>query len=114
MSRAAADGGAAMEAEGRDPGERGGGVRVIPVSRWRERALAAGEVAGLIPDRKVSRPSKLIPGRRGADLGTRRAGPEQGGLAAADGVSESSVCNVLRPAGAGDGDGSGAGAGPGR
>ena len=53
---------------------------VIPVSVWRwERALAAGGVAGLVPDRKgPRRASKLTPGRRGADPGTGRAGPGQG------------------------------------
>ena len=53
---------------------------VIPVSVWRwEKALAAGGVAGLVPDRKgPRRASKLTPGRGGADPGTGRAGPEQG------------------------------------
>ena len=53
---------------------------VIPVSVWRwEKALAAGGVAGLVPDRKgPRRASKLTPRRGGADPGAGRAGPGQG------------------------------------
>ncbi len=86
---------------------------VIPVSVWRwEKALAAGGVAGLVPDRKgPRRASKLtlavvarIRELDGQGLGKAR-------IAAATGVSESSVRNVLRPAG-GDRPGQGAVAGP--
>ena len=76
---------------------------VIPVSVWRwEKALAAGGVAGLVPDRKgPRRPSKLTPGvvARIRELDGR--GLSRVGIAAAAGVSESSVRNVLRPAGVG-------------
>jgi hypothetical protein len=86
---------------------------VIPVSVWRwERALADGGVAGLVPDRKgPRRASKLTPGvvARIRELGGQGLG--KAGIAAAAGVSESSVRNVLRPAG-GDGPGRGAAAGP--
>jgi hypothetical protein len=86
---------------------------VIPVSVWRwERALAAGGVAGLVPDRKgPRRASKLTPGvvARIRELDGRGLG--KAGIAAAAGVSESSVRNVLRPAG-GDRPRQGAAAGP--
>ena len=86
---------------------------VIPVSVWRwEKALAAGGVAGLIPDRKgPRRASKLTPAvvARIRELDGRGLG--KAGIAAAAGVSESSVRNVLRPAGGGV-PGGGAGAGP--
>jgi hypothetical protein len=79
---------------------------VIPVSVWRwERALAAGGVAGLVPDRKgPRRASKLTSGvvARIRDLDGQ--GLSKAGIAVAAGVSESSVRNVLRPAGAGGGD----------
>src|SRR5271165_6253850 len=86
---------------------------VIPVSVWRwERALAAGGVAGLVPDRKgPRRASKLTPGVVARIRELDGQGLGKAGIAAAAGVSESSVRNVLRPAG-GDGDGPGAGAGP--
>jgi hypothetical protein len=87
---------------------------VIPVSVWRwERALAAGGVAGLVPDRKgPRRASKLTPGVVARIWELDGQGLGRAGIAAAAGVSESSVRNVLRPAGAGGGDGPGAGAGP--
>jgi hypothetical protein len=87
---------------------------VIPVSVWRwEKALAAGGVAGLVPDRKGPRgASKLTPGVVARIRELDGQGLGKAGIAAAAGVSESSVRNVLRPAGAGGGDGPGAGAGP--
>ena len=85
---------------------------VIPVSVWRwEKALAAGGVAGLVPDRKgPRRASKLTPGvvARIRELDGQGLGKAR--IAAAAGVSESSVRNVLRPAG-GDGPGGGAATG---
>ena len=86
---------------------------VIPVSVWRwEKALAAGGVAGLVPDRKgPRRASKLTPGVVARIRELDGQGLGKAGIAAVAGVSESSVRNVLRPAGA-DGDGPGAGAGP--
>ena len=80
---------------------------VIPVSVWRwERALAAGGVAGLVPDRKgPRRASKLTPGVVARIRELDGQGLGKAGIAAAAGVSESSVRNVLRPAG-------GAAAGP--
>ena len=86
---------------------------VIPVSVWRwERALAAGGVAGLVPDRKgPRRASKLTPGVVARIRELDGQGLGKAGIAAAAGVSESSVRNVLRPAG-GDGPGQGAAAGP--
>ncbi len=87
---------------------------VIPVSVWRwERALAAGGVAGLVPDRKgPRRASKLTPGVVARIWELDGQGLGKAGIAAAAGVSESSVRNVLGPAGAGGGGGPGAGAGP--
>ena len=86
---------------------------VIPVSVWRwEKALAAGGVAGLVPDRKgPRRASKLTPGvvARIRELDGQGLGKAR--IAAAAGVSESSVRNVLRTAG-GDRPGQGAAAGP--
>ncbi len=86
---------------------------VIPVSVWRwEKALAAGGIAGLVPDRRgPRRASKLTPGVVARIRELDGQGLGKAGIAAAAGVSESSVRNVLRPAGAG-GDGPGAGAGP--
>ena len=86
---------------------------VIPVSVWRwEKALAAGGVAGLVPDRKgPRRASKLTPGVVARIRELDGQGLGKAGIAAAAGVSESSVRNVLRPAG-GDGPGQGAAAGP--
>ena len=97
---------------------------VIPVSVWRwEKALAAGGVAGLVPARKgPRRASKLTPevmARIGEASGQ---GTSAARIAAAEGVSESSVRNALRPArpaaAAGDPDvggpaGGGDAAGPG-
>ena len=75
---------------------------VIPVSVWRwEKALAAGGVAGLVPDRKgPRRASKLTPGVVARIRELDGQGLGKAGIAAAAGVSESSVRNVLRPAGA--------------
>jgi hypothetical protein len=86
---------------------------VIPVSVWRwEKALAAGGVAGLVPDRKgPRRASKLTPGVVARIRELHGQGLGKAGIAAAAGVSESSVRNVLRPAG-GDVAGGGAAAGP--
>src|SRR5271166_241479 len=73
---------------------------VIPVSVWRwAKALAGGGVAGLVPAAKgPRRASKLTP-----EVVTRireldRHGAGKAAIAAAAGVSESSVRNVLRPA----------------
>jgi transposase-like protein len=72
---------------------------VIPVSVWRwEKALAAGGVAGLVPDRKgPRRASKLTPGVVARIRELDGQGLGKAGIAAAAGVSESSVRNVLRP-----------------
>jgi transposase len=84
---------------------------VIPVSVWRwEKALADGGVAGLVPGRKgPRRASKLTPAVVAQIRELDRQGLSKPGIAAAAGVSESSVRNVLRPArpapGGGDGDG---------
>ena len=88
---------------------------VIPVSVWRwEKALAAGGVAGLVPDRKgPRRPSRLTPGVVARIRELDGQGLGKAGIAAAAGVSESSVRSVLRPAGAGGGDGPGDGPGGG-
>ena len=74
---------------------------VIPVSVWRwEKALAAGGVAGLVPDRKgPRRASKLTPGVVARIRELDGQGLGKAGIAAAAGVSESSVRSVLRPAG---------------
>ena len=87
---------------------------VIPVSVWRwAKALAGGGVAGLVPAIKgPQRPSKLTPAVVGRIRELDRQGPGKAAIAAAAGVSESSVRSVLRPAGAGGGDDPGAGAGP--
>ena len=86
---------------------------VIPVSVWRwEKALAAGGVAGLVPDRKgPRRASKLTPAVVARIRELDGQGLGKAGIAAAAGVSESSVRNVLRLAG-GDVPGGGAAAGP--
>ena len=86
---------------------------VIPVSVWRwEKALAAGGVAGLVPDRKgPRRASRLNPAMVARIRELDGQGLGKAGIAAAAGVSESSVRNVLRPAG-GDRPGQGAAAGP--
>jgi hypothetical protein len=86
---------------------------VIPLSVWRwEKALADGGVAGLVPDRKgPRRASKLTPAVVARIRELDGQGLGKAGIAAAAGVSESSVRSVLRPAGAAGGDGPGAGAG---
>jgi hypothetical protein len=85
---------------------------VIPVSVWRwEKALAAGGVAGLVPDRKgPRRASKLTPAVVARIRELDGQGLGKAGIAAAARVSESSVRSVLRPAGASGGDGPGGGA----
>ena len=89
-----------------------GAFGVIPVSVWRwEKALAAGGVAGLVPDRKgPRRASKLTPGVVARIRELDGQGLGKAGIAGATGVSESSVRSVLRPAGADGGDGPGGGA----
>jgi hypothetical protein len=74
---------------------------VIPVSVWRwGKALAAGGVAGLVPDRKgPRRASKLTPGVVARIWELDGQGLGKAGIAATAGVSESSVRSVLRPAG---------------
>ena len=73
---------------------------VIPVSVWRwARALAAGGVAGLVPAAKgPRRASKLTPQVIGRIRELDRHGAGKAAIAAAAGVSESSVRGVLRPA----------------
>ncbi len=76
---------------------------VIPVSVWRwAKALAGGGVAGLVPGVKgPQRASKLTPQviEQIRELDGHGAG--KAAIAAAAGVSESSVRNVLRPAAGG-------------
>ena len=79
---------------------------VIPVSVWRwAKALAGGGVAGLVPAaRGPQRASKLTPKVIAQIRELDRQGAGKAAIAAATGVSESSVRNVLRPAcPAGDG-----------
>src|SRR5712691_5029216 len=89
---------------------------VIPVSVWRwARALAGGGVAGLVPAAKgPQRASKLTPQvvERIRELDGQGAG--KAAIAAATGVSETSVRSVLRPArpAAGSLDAGGAGSVP--
>jgi transposase-like protein len=73
---------------------------VIPVSVWRwGRALAGGGVAGLIPAAKgPRRASKLTPQVVERIRELDRDGDGKAAIAAATGVSESSVRSVLRPA----------------
>ena len=73
---------------------------VIPVSVWRwARALAGGGVAGLVPAAKgPQRASKLTPQVIGRIRELDRQGAGKAAIAAAAGVSESSVRSVLRPA----------------
>ena len=73
---------------------------VIPVSVWRwARALAGGGVAGLVPAVKgPQRASKLTPQVIGQIRELDRHGAGKAAIAAAAGVSESSVRSVLRPA----------------
>ena len=73
---------------------------VIPVSVWRwARALAGGGVAGLVPAAKgPQRASKLTPQVVERIRELDRHGAGKAAIAAATGVSESSVRSVLRPA----------------
>ena len=73
---------------------------VIPVSVWRwAKALAGGGVAGLVPAVKgPQRASKLTPEVIGQIRELDRHGAGKAAIAAAAGVSESSVRSVLRPA----------------
>ena len=89
---------------------------VIPVSVWRwAKALASGGVAGLVPAIKgPQRASKLTPQVIGRIRELDRQGAGKAAIAAAAGVSESSVRSVLRPArpAAGSADGVPAGQDP--
>jgi hypothetical protein len=78
------------------------GFGVIPVSVWRwAKVLAAGGVAALIPDRKgPRRPSALTPQKVARIRELDAQGMRKAAIAAAAGVSETSVRNVLRAAGA--------------
>ena len=78
------------------------GFGVIPVSVWRwAKVLAAGGVAALIPDRKgPRRPSALTPQKVARIRELDAQGIRKAAIAAAAGVSETSVRNVLRAAGA--------------
>ena len=73
---------------------------MIPVSVWRwAKALAGGGVAGLVPEAKgPQRASKLTPEVIAQIRELDRHGAGKAAIAAATGVSESSVRNVLRPA----------------
>ena len=73
---------------------------VIPVSVWRwAKALAGSGVAGLVPAVKgPQRASKLTPEVIGRIRELDRRGTGKAAIAAAAGVSESSVRGVLRPA----------------
>ena len=73
---------------------------VIPVSVWRwAKALAGGGVAGLVPAAKgPQRASKLTPEVIAQIRELDRHGAGKAAIAAATGVSESSVRSVLRPA----------------
>ena len=73
---------------------------VIPVSVWRwARALADGGVAGLVPAAKgPQRASKLTPEVIAQIRELDRHGAGKAAIAAATGMSESSVRNALRPA----------------
>jgi hypothetical protein len=76
---------------------------VIPVTVWRwARALERGGVAGLVPEAKgPRRASKLTPQVVARIAGLDGQGASRARIAAACGVSESSVRNALRPAGSG-------------
>ena len=78
---------------------------VIPVSVWRwARALAGGGVAGLVPAAKgPQRASKLTPQVIEQIRELDRHSTGKAAIAAATGVSESSVRSVLGPAPAGRG-----------
>ena len=73
---------------------------VIPVSVWRwAKALAGGGVAGLVPAAKgPQRASKLTPEVIAQIRELDRHGAGKAAIAAATGMSESSVRNALRPA----------------
>src|SRR5271165_420460 len=75
---------------------------VIPLTLWRWRKdLAAGGVAALIPDRKgPQRPSRLTPQKVAQIRELDGQGMRKAAIAAAAGVSETSVRNVLRAASA--------------
>ena len=75
---------------------------VIPLTLWRwQKDLAAGGVAALIPDRKgPQRPSRLTPQKVAEIRELDGQGMRKAAIAAAAGVSETSVRNVLRAAGA--------------
>ena len=75
---------------------------VIPLTLWRwQKDLAAGGVAALIPDRKgPQRPSRLTPQKVAEIRELDGRGMRKAAIAAAAGVSETSVRNVLRAAGA--------------
>ena len=77
------------------------GFGVIPVSVWRwAKALAGGGVAALIPDRKgPRRPSALTPQKVARIRELDGQGMRKAAIAAAAGVSETSVRNVPRAAG---------------
>jgi hypothetical protein len=78
---------------------------VIPVTVWRwARALERAGVSGLVPEVKgPRRASKLTPAVLARIAGLDGQGMSRARIAAACGVSESSVRNALRPAGAGAG-----------
>jgi Transposase protein len=78
---------------------------VIPVTVWRwARALERAGVAGLVPEAKgPRRASKLTPQVVARIARLDGQGASQARIAAACGVSESSVRNALRPAGPGAG-----------
>ena len=75
---------------------------MIPLTLWRwQKDLAAGGVAALIPDRKgPQRPSRLTPQKVAQIRELDGQGMRKAAIAAAAGVSETSVRNVLRAAGA--------------
>jgi len=78
---------------------------VIPLTLWRWRnALADGGVAALVPDRKgPRRPSRLTPQVVAQARELDGQGMRKAAIAAATGVSETSVRNVLRAGAAGSG-----------
>ena len=77
-----------------------GAFGVIPVTVWRwDRALAGGGVAGLVPARKGPRRASKLTAEVAARIRELDGqGRTQAQVAAATGVSESSVRNALRPA----------------